>query len=199
MDIPSVDSGIFQRRHAVQFYGSDDSLITTVAGFLSEGLIAGQPAVILATAPHRDAIVAQLVACFIDVEKALHQGDLVVLDAVETLGLFMIGDSPDATAFDTHVGRVFEQVLEGRPATILRAYGEMVDVLWKQGRTEAAIELELLWNKLAARFGFALLCGYSMGNFYKQAALFQEVCRQHTHVLNSDTNVVVLDRTRESA
>jgi len=75
----------------------------------------------------------------------------------------------------------------------------MVDVLWKQGRTEAAIRLELLWNGLAARFRFALLCGYSMGNFYKQAALFQEVCRHHTHVLDSDPKVVALGRARESA
>jgi hypothetical protein len=29
--------------HAVQFYGSDDYLFTTVAGFISEGLTAGRP------------------------------------------------------------------------------------------------------------------------------------------------------------
>ena len=42
-------------------------------------------------------------------------------------------------------------------------------MLWKEGRTEGAIKLEMLWNKLATRYGFALLCGYSMGNFYKEA------------------------------
>ncbi len=199
MKTPSVDLSIFKHRHAVQFYGSDDSLITTVTGFLSEGMIARQPGVVIATEPHRDAIVAQLATRLIDVEKAQRQGDLVLLDADETLDLFMFGDIPDAIAFDAQVGHLFEQVLEGRPTTILRAYGEMVDVLWKRGRMEGAIRLELLWNKLAARFGFALLCGYSMGNFYKQAALFQEVCRHHTHVLDSATNVVVLDRARESA
>ena len=79
---------------------------------------------------------------------------------------------------------------------IVRAYGEMVDVLWKQGREDAAIRLEILWNKLAHTYGFALLCGYSMGNFYKQAERFQEVCRQHTHVLSSDDNVIVFDKKR---
>jgi hypothetical protein len=33
----------------------------------------------------------------------------------------------------------------------------MVDVLWKEGREEAAIQLELLWKGLAGRYGFALL------------------------------------------
>ena len=35
-----------------------------------------------------------------------------------------------------------------------------------------------------------------MGNFYKQAERFQEVCRQHTHVLPSDQNVIVFDKKK---
>ena len=63
-----------------------------------------------------------------------------------------------------------------------RAYGEMVNVLWKDGMTAAAIRLETLWNELAQSHDFNLLCGYSMGNFYKDAAV-GEITRQHTHVL----------------
>ena len=68
---------------------------------------------------------------------------------------------------------------------VIRAYGEMVDVLWKAGQTAAAIQLEMLWNQLAQTHQFALLCGYSMGNFYKDAAQ-QEISGLHTHV-SSDT------------
>jgi hypothetical protein len=43
----------------------------------------------------------------------------------------------------------------------------------------------MLWNQLAASQSFALLCGYSMGHFYKDAAQ-QTICAQHTHII-SDT------------
>jgi hypothetical protein len=189
-------SGIHTHHHAVQFYGNDASLFTTVGGFISEGLVAGQPAVIIATASHRAAIVEQLTTRLIDVKEAERIGDLVLIDADEALSTFMIESGPDAESFERHIGGVIEKILNGRSRTVVRAYGEMVDVLWKEGRTEAAIKLEILWNKLATTYQFALLCGYSMGNFYKQAEQFQEVCRQHTHVLDTDTNVVVFDAQR---
>jgi hypothetical protein len=44
----------------------------------------------------------------------------------------------------------------------------MVDLLWRGGQAEAAIRLEVLWNELASTRTFSLLCGYAIGNFYKQ-------------------------------
>jgi hypothetical protein len=38
--------------HAVKFYSSDDSLFTTVPEFLSDGLTADQPAIVIATPTH---------------------------------------------------------------------------------------------------------------------------------------------------
>ena len=116
-----------------------------------------------------------------------------MLDAEEMLGQFMIRDAPDAELFEKNVGVVIKQALDGRGGTVARAYGEMVDVLWKQGRSEAALAVEILWNKLIVRHGFALLCGYSMGNFYKQPAQLERVSSHHTHVVNSD-NVVPFQR-----
>jgi hypothetical protein len=175
---------IFDHHHAVQFYGDDDSLFTTVAAFLSRGFVDGHPGIIIATRAHRDAILDYLRRRFVDVERAQRTRGLIVLDAHETLDFFMDGDVPHEGRFEGSVGRLIAAMLEGRRDRILiRAYGEMVDVLWKQGRSQAAIRLEMLWNKLAQRYGFALLCGYSMGNFYKQTRGFEEICREHTHVV----------------
>jgi DcmR-like sensory protein len=187
---------IHTHRHAVQFYGSDDSLFSTVAGFLSEGLVAGQPALLIATAPHRAAIIEQLTGRLVDVAAAQGRGELVLLDAHETLSTFMTADAPDAELFEREIGGVIERTLHGRARTVLRAYGEMVDVLWKEGRTEAAIKLEILWNKLALKYSFSLMCGYAMGNFFKKAEQYQEVCRQHTHVLEPEPNVVAFQPKR---
>ena len=176
--------------HAVQFYGSESTLYSTAATFLSEGLILGQPALILATPEHRDGIVEQLYERLVDCECAVRDGDLVLLDAQGTLELFMVDDRPNVDLFHENVGRIVGQVLNGRKRTVLRAYGEMVDLLWRQGRTQAAIELEMLWNKLALSFDFALLCGYAMGSFYKQVDQLESIRILHSHVINGPGKVI---------
>jgi hypothetical protein len=182
--------------HAVQFYGAESSLFATVAEFLSEGLIAGQPAVVIGTAPHVQGICDQLRSRLIDVDEARRVGDLVILDADEMLSLFMVNGEPDAHLFNRNIGGLITQTLGGRRGTVLRAYGEMVDILWKQGQTDAAIKLEILWNTLADTHRFALLCGYAMGSFYKQPKQFADVIDQHTHVISVGANVVPFGRKR---
>ena len=61
----------------------------------------------------------------------------------------------------------------------------MVDVLWRDGQQDAAIHLEMLWNQLAHKQAFSLLCGYAMGNFYKDSN-FEDICGQHSHVVSAD-------------
>ena len=195
MEKKPVPAAPHSHHHAVQFYGNEESLFTTVATFLSEGLVTRQPAIVIATPSHRAAIEEHLCGRLIDCEQARRNGDLVMLDAEEMLGQFMIGDAPDPDLFEQNVGLVVKQVLDGRGRTIVRAYGEMVDVLWKQGRAEAAINLEILWNKLALKHSFALLCGYAMGNFYKQAKQLEDIRSHHTHVVGPD-NLVPFDPKR---
>ena len=99
--------------------------------------------------------------------------------------MFMANGKPQAEAFKNSMCEVIKTVCGGRPNCTVRIYGEMVDVLWKNGQQEAAIRLEILWNQLANTQAFSLLCGYAMGQFYKDAN-FQEVCRHHTHVVSAD-------------
>lgn len=175
--------------HAVKFYGEPDSLYETVAGFLGEGLSARQPAIIIATADHARGIVDQLQLLKFDVEDARRIGDIVILDADEMLSLFMVDNEPNAALFQRSIGGLIEQTLCNQANTAIRAYGEMVDVLWKQGQTDAAIKVEILWNTLAVTHKFELLCGYAMGSFYKQSQ-FEAVVAQHTHVLQPDPGAI---------
>jgi hypothetical protein len=184
------------RHHAVQFYGNDAELLKTVGVFLGEGLVAGQPAVVIATESHRKAVEGELSARFIDVERARRLGDLVLLDAEETLATFMVDGVPTASVFKKVVGDVIEQTLRGRERTPVRAYGEMVDVLWKQGKTDAAVRLEVLWNDLASTHVFSLLCGYAIGTFYKQTQRYEEICSLHTHVHESEHKVLPFEPER---
>jgi hypothetical protein len=174
-------------RHAVKFYANEQSLYTTVAGFLGQAITDGQVGILIATAAHRREIIHNMRTRMLDVDNAQHTGALLLLDAGETMARIMVGGMPDARAFEDSIGALIATTLagNGKPRTI-RAYGEVVDVLCKDGKPEAAIALEILWNKLAAKYSFSLLCGYSMGHFYEEANQFEGVCRQHTHVLPPD-------------
>jgi hypothetical protein len=171
--------------HAVKFYESPASLCRIVAEFLGEGLITQQPVLIIATPEHRAGISAELSARHFDVNRMQAAGDLLLVDASQTLVSFMVDGMPNDDKFFASLTDLIEQVSRGRRGCTVRAYGEMVDVLWKAGQDVAAIRLEVLWNKLAATHDFALLCGYAMGNFYKDAAL-REIHSHHSHVASSD-------------
>ena len=168
--------------HAVQFYESDHSLITIVAKFLADGIHQSQPAVVIATPEHCAAIEESLAAHQLDVRRMKQFGDLLVLDARETLDTIMADGMPHAALFRHVLGTTLAEVTRIHPKRTVRAYGEMVNVLWKDGLTAAAIHLETLWNDLAKSHDFKLLCGYAMGNVYQHASV-GEITRQHSHLV----------------
>jgi len=168
--------------HAVRFYENEASLCPIVANFLREGFAFGQPALVVASAEHANGIVAELRARELNIERLIASRDLVLVDATEALSSFMVGGYPNPGKFSKTFTAAFDRV---RGGVAVRAYGEMVDILWKQGLDVAAIQLEILWNRLARSGEFSLMCGYAMGNFYKDASV-RDVCRQHTHLVHSD-------------
>ena len=172
--------------HAVQFYRDDNGLLTTVSRFVREGLGAKQPIIVIATAEHRASLAQRLVHDGLPRDYFEREGLLWLLDAREVLATFMDGRVPNPDRFRASVG----DLITAARATCaggrtVRAYGEMVDILWKEGNPEGAIRLEGLWNMLAASEHFMLLCGYSMGNFYKECGGFDigDVCKAHAKVL----------------
>jgi hypothetical protein len=169
----------------VRFYDNEKSLAQIVAQFLGEGLTANDPALVVATPTQRAAIIRELVVKGFDAVELQRSGALVLLDAEDTLAAFMIDGSPDSERFRKRMRDVITGVRRNRDKSTLRIYGQMVDVLWKNGNRDAAIRLEMLWNQLAASQHFSLLCGYAMGHFYKGPGL-EQVCEQHTHVLSAE-------------
>jgi len=93
------------------------------------------------------------------------QGLLTLRDAEEVLAAIMDGDLPSPQRFEQVVGGLIDDVALRFPDRTTRAFGEMVDVLWRRGQEEAAIALEELWNELAATRSFSLLCGYHLDIF----------------------------------
>jgi hypothetical protein len=187
--MPAKHSGHF---HAVRFYQDSDSLARLVAEFVGEGFASGLPAVVIATPEHRAAVVRHLAARSFDVAQLESKQDLILLDASSVLSEFMVDGMPNASRFRRTMIPIIEKACRGRENCVIRAYGEMVDLLWKAGQTVAATRLETLWNQLAQTHAFSLLCGYSMGNFYKDAAQ-EEICSHHTHVVSEGGDAAIVN------
>jgi PAS domain S-box-containing protein len=181
--VPCADDG-----HVVQFYEDEGFLVGQMARFIGGGLGAGDRAVVIATEPHRVALDRQLAARGLDVHAARRTGTYVALDAAATLSRFMVGDTPDPVRFTDVIGGVLSRASLGghRP---VRAFGEMVSLLWTDGRRDAAIRLEQLWNAIATEHPFSLLCAYPMPAFGDDAAgpLLARICGEHTQVVPAES------------
>lgn len=183
-----ADDWAARPNHAVQFYRTEQFLADAVAQFVGEGLLARQPVLVIATPDHRERVTEALASLDFDVKRSRAEGHLTVLDARDMLAAFMDGKEPDADRFRRHFGTVIEKVRAGRGDVTVRAFGDMVDVLSRDGNQNAAIRLEELWNELAQSHAFSLLCAYGVGNLYKETLLphFQAICHQHEHILQPE-------------
>jgi hypothetical protein len=130
--------------HVVQFYGDDGFLLDELSRFIGTALGAGEAALVIATKEHRDGLVRKLKMWGLDTNWAVAQGRYVALDAAETLSKFMRDGWPDAARFAEVVGGLIEKVraASGSEARRVAAFGEMVALLWMEGKAEAAIRLE---------------------------------------------------------
>jgi hypothetical protein len=173
--------------HAVQFYEDEAFLFDTAARFVNAGLKAGEPALVVTTKAHRRGIVQRLDRELL--EQAQRSGRLSFVDARHLLSTLMIGGLPDPVRFRGSMERVLGQLSAGSPPQLrVRIFGEMVDLLWKDGNVEGALALERLWNEAGSRHSFSLLCAYAMSNFGRECdtAPFTDVCDGHSHVLPTE-------------
>lgn len=168
--------------HFLQLFDTDESLARTVADFLAAGASLDQTLLVVATPEHWRAIAAALQASSFDVRRSLDQGRLTVLDADELLSRFMRRGEPSRTQFSHTVGALVSRLSSESP-TGLRIYGEMVELLARDGNYGAAERLEQLWNQLGRRHPFTLLCGYSAAHFAGPdgSSALAAICRQHSH------------------
>jgi hypothetical protein len=171
--------------HVVQLYGGDHQLLVrNVSRYLAEGLKRGDGLVVIATSEHAVAVVRQLTEESDEASHALRDGRLVLIDAQATLDRFMLDGQPDQDLFRAIVGSVLQDV-RGRSATgKIRAFGEMVGILWMDGQQDAATRLEKYWNELLTGSTVSLFCAYPIDIFDggTQTGGLEAVLRAHTHM-----------------
>jgi hypothetical protein len=174
--------------HVVQLYGTDDRLLTkNVARFLSEGLRRGDGILVIATPEHRMTLTRELREDR-GYSKAVLEGRLVFLDAAATLARFMVDGTPNPELFRSVIGEALAGVRSRAVHTGVRAYGEMVGLLWQAGEYPAASRLEELWNELLRQGDVCLFCAYPIDVFSRefQPATLDAILCSHSHLLPVD-------------
>jgi signal transduction histidine kinase len=183
--IPEDHSG-----HSVQFYADDSFLLDGLSRFIGTALGAGDAAIVVATQAHREALERRLQARGLSTAKSIRQGRYIILDAAETLQKFMVEGFPDAARFREVLSNV---VVRARGAVEqgarVVAFGEMVALLWEDGKHDAAIRLEQLWNALGKEHSFFLHCAYPIKSFSHDhhSEPFLKICSEHSDVIPSDS------------
>jgi MEDS: MEthanogen/methylotroph, DcmR Sensory domain len=169
--------------HAVQVYDDLADLAGSLGSYLNAGFRSREPAMVISTAAHWHVFGAELELRGWRVDQLAAERLLICRDAQQTLDAFMHGETPSAERFEHVVGGMIDDLATRFPGKTIRAFGEMVDLLWRQGNEAGAIALEELWNELAESRKFALLCGYHLDIFDidVQASALPEIIRVHTH------------------
>lgn len=144
--------------HVCQVYADEEAFLDSLGAFVGTGLRERQAVIVIATPGHLAALVARLTRVGHHVTRAFMEDGLIALDAEETLAQFMVNGWPDAERFARVMNPVIARARRG--GRDVRAFGEMVALLWSRERYAATLRLEELWNQLLATEDFPLFCAY---------------------------------------
>lgn len=179
--------------HVVQLYTDDGFLIDELSRFIGGALAVGDAAVVIATEPHRRELEKRLAAQGLDTTKANRQGRYIALDAAQTLPRFTENGTVDETRFKAIIGGLLTQArsaVDGKECRIA-VFGELVALLWAEGKPQEAVRVERFWNDLAKTHSFSLLCAYPVSGFGGEGHIepFLKICAEHTGVVPSESYI----------
>lgn len=149
--------------HSVQIYEDEDSFLDTLEAFVMAGFRRNEAVIVIATPEHRAALAARLETRGFDVAGASKRGQYIVRDARATLARFMYDGWPAEARFQAVVEELIAKARSNH--WTVRAYGEMVALLWEDGLHRATMRLEHLWTQLCQRESFPLFCAYPKAAF----------------------------------
>lgn len=171
--------------HLCEFYPNPQAMADSVCDYVVPGITRGDGVILIAATENLFKFQEILERRSIDVHRAKSTGKLIMIDAHECLEKFMVNGLPDKDRFMNTVGSLVKDFKT--KYTRIRAFGEMVNILWEKNNLEGAIRLEELWNDLNDKYQFSLLCGYADDKFKKQMNIeaLKAICSAHTHIISN--------------
>lgn len=173
-------SEIAPAEHVLQIYENDAVFLDALAGFVGGGINAGDAIIVIATRQHLDALEARLTSFGVHVRALIDNGRYIPLDASDTLAKFMVDGWPDEQLFIAAVSGIIRKAANG--GRRIRAFGEMVALLWAKGHNGATVHLEHLWNKICENVELSLFCAYPKSGFTQDMnTSIMHICGAHSH------------------
>lgn len=171
--------------HVLQIYKSDNDFIDTLEGFVTSGFHANESVIIVATPQHLVALNERLRRQQWDLFSLTLQDQYIPLSAEDALGEFLIDGWPDENLFGHLVANLLLRARKhGRH---VRAFGEMVALLWSRGYFEATAHLEKLWTRFCESEKFSLFCAYPSHIFAGDSnESLTQICKCHSKMVSSD-------------
>lgn len=173
----------------MQLYREPGFLMEAVASWIQPPLERTGGAILVCTPEHAEAVRRTLALRGLDAPALESAGRLRFVDAHWLMAQFMVDGRPSAALFKPLVRDVVAHVRPVPHAAVdLRAWGEMVNILWHRGEREAAQELEALWNEVIDEHDMRLLCSYQVDNLAPEThgEILRGICEGHSHLIPED-------------
>ena len=169
--------------HILQIYETDSEFIDTLEGFVTNGLRLGESVIVIATDEHLGALNERLRNQGFDLFSLTLHDQYIPLSARDTLSQFIINGWPDENLFHYLLTNL---LLRARKRDRkVRAFGEMVALLWSQGFSGATVRLEHLWTTFCESEEFSLFCAYPKSGFTENPVeSIAKICRCHSKVID---------------
>lgn len=142
--------------HSVHFYKRDGEAVDAVSDYVAAGLDRGEPALVASTSANGAAVVSRLLRR--GYKEARER--VTLLDSESIAEEMRGGQKAVVSGFKGLVEPAVKAAAVKRKR--LRVYGDIVNVLWRRGYENRAIQLEELWSALIRKENLRLLCGYRL-------------------------------------
>jgi hypothetical protein len=170
--------------HLVQFYENEDVFMNTLEGFAGDGFIKNETVIMIATKKHLDLLSKRLSAHGFKLPELRKNGQYIPVNAELALTRFMVNDWPDEELFRKFVDQLISKAGSVRK---IRAFGEMVALLWEKGNNGATVKLEHLWHNIHQNTPFCLYCAYPRSGFTQHPVLsIQSICKAHSKIIDGN-------------
>jgi len=183
---PLLRNQAISHSHEVEFYGNEESFLIRCTRFIGRALANGDAAIVIMTPSHSNSLRQKLEAEGCDIAEAMEQGRYVAMEPSDVFSALLENDEPDAERFMKASGELLATALKAAAGEHPRVAvcGECAALLHAEGKAEAGVELERLWNELAKLYNVDSLCGYPIERFRgkEQGHTFQRICAEHSAV-----------------
>lgn len=169
--------------HVVQIYENDAVFLDALAGFVGGGINAGECCIVIATDDHLRELETRLTSYGIHINDLISENRYMPINAQEMLSKFMVNGWPDENLFNKTVSEVITKGTYNNRR--IRAFGEMVAILWAEGHNGATVQLEHLWNKYCEKQSFCLFCAYPRSGFTEDInTSIMHICGSHSKMIS---------------